>query len=140
MDEIEINLKGRSIILFDGVCNLCNGSVQFVLTRDKNRHFLYATLQGEQAEKLLKKHGKNNKDLDSFLLIENGQLYQKSTAALRVAKKLNAAWPLLYFFIIIPQPLRDTVYNFIAKNRYKWFGKRESCMLPTKETKALFLD
>lgn len=139
MGEKSINTKYSAVILFDGVCNLCNGSVQFVIKRDKKRRFRYATLQGEVAQKLLAKHPLNPIDLDSFILIEGEKIYLRSSAALRVAKQLSGLWPLLYVLIVVPKPLRDAVYNFVGKNRYKWFGQRESCMMPTPETKSLFL-
>ncbi len=128
------------IIYFDGVCNLCNSSVQFVLKRDKKKVFRFATLQGNHAKSTFAKFSLPHADLSSIVLLEHNTVYTQSTAALRIAKKLNALWPLLYLFIIIPKPIRDAVYNYIAKNRYKWFGKQESCMLPTKETQRLFLD
>jgi predicted DCC family thiol-disulfide oxidoreductase YuxK len=139
MGEKSINTRYSAVILFDGVCNLCNGSVQFVIKRDKKRRFRYATLQGEVAQKLLAKHPLNPIDLDSFILIEGEKIYLRSSAALRVAKQLSGLWPLLYVLIVVPKPLRDAVYNFVGKNRYKWFGQRESCMMPTPETKSLFL-
>ena len=139
MGKKSINTTNSAVILFDGVCNLCNGSVQFVIKRDKKRRFRYATLQSDVAQKLLAKHPLNPNDLDSFILIEGDNIYLRSTAALRVAKHLHGLWPLLYVFIAVPRPIRDAVYNFVGKNRYKWFGQRESCMMPTPETKALFL-
>ena len=130
----------QHIILFDGVCNLCNASVQFVIKRDKKRLFRYAALQGDTAQKLLANSNSPGLDLNSVVLVENGKVYDRSTAALRIARHLSGGWPLFYAFIIVPKFLRDGVYNFIAKNRYKWFGKQESCMIPTPELKSLFLD
>ena len=130
----------NQIILFDGVCNLCNGSVQFIIKRDKKSSFRFAALQGETAKKLLSNSRFSTSALESILLVDGDLIYDRSTAALKIAKQLNGLWPMLYAFIIIPKPLRDAVYNYIGKNRYKWFGKQESCMMPTPETKALFLE
>ncbi|MGG1675516.1 thiol-disulfide oxidoreductase DCC family protein [Neobacillus sp. NRS-1170] len=127
------------IVLFDGVCNLCNHSVQFILIRDANKAFKFASLQGETGQKLLKQYGLNN-DLNSFVLIENNKPYLKSTAALRVCMNLSGAWRLFPFFLVIPKPIRDFVYDVVANNRYKWFGKTESCLLPSPEWKDRFLD
>jgi predicted DCC family thiol-disulfide oxidoreductase YuxK len=140
MDQQHINLDRERLILFDGVCNLCNGAVQFVLRHDKNKLFSFAALQSETGKTLLLKYSLPKNDLSSFLLIENNKLYARSTAAIRVAKKLNGLWPVLYICIIIPPFIRDGVYNFIARNRYKWFGKKEECMIPTPELKARFLN
>ena len=125
------------VILFDGVCNLCNKSAQFIIKRDKNKKFRFAALQSAYAAKHLA--GKNIVGLDSVVLLQNDKVYTQSNAALRIAAQLEGAWPLLYVFIILPRFLRDGVYKFIAKNRYKWFGKQESCMLPRPELKDLFL-
>ncbi|WP_223590109.1 thiol-disulfide oxidoreductase DCC family protein [Neobacillus bataviensis] len=127
------------IVLFDGVCNLCNNSVHFILKRDINRSFKFASLQGETGQKLLKQYGLNTA-MNSFVLIENNKPYLKSTAALRVCMKLRGAWRLFSLFIVIPKPFRDFVYEVIANNRYKWFGKKESCLLPLPEWKDRFLD
>ena len=128
------------IILFDGVCNLCNASVQFIINRDPKHHFMFATLQGKTAEAILGGAPLAELDLNSVVLVENGKVYDRSTAALRIAKKLSGGWPLFYACIIVPRFLRDGLYNWIAKNRYKWFGKQESCMMPTPELKRLFWD
>lgn len=131
--------KKDKIILFDGVCNLCNGAVTFIIKRDKNNLFKFATLQSEIAEELLIAKLSDKELLDSIVLIENGKQYTKSSAALRIAKNLSGAYPLLYIFMVIPKFLRDWVYSIIAKNRYKWFGKRDACMIPTPELKKKFL-
>lgn len=128
------------IILFDGVCNLCNGSVQFVLKRDRGGYFKYASLQSESGQELLKKYGLPTDDYNSFVLVEGERVYTQSTAALRVARKLDGAWKILYGFILLPAFIRDAVYGLIARNRYRIFGKRESCMLPQPEWKSRFLD
>lgn len=131
--------KKDKIILFDGVCNLCNGAVTFIIKRDKNNLFKFATLQSDIAEELLIDKLSDKELLDSIVLIENGKQYTKSSAALRIAKNLSGAYPLLYIFMVIPKFLRDWVYSIIAKNRYKWFGKRDACMIPTPELKKKFL-
>ncbi len=135
-----INLENKSIILFDGVCNLCNNSVQFIIKRDSKQRFLYASLQSDAGQSILLQFQLNNSDFDSIILIENEKVYQKSTAILKIFKHLGIGWKLSYGFIIIPRFIRDGVYAFIAKNRYKWFGKREVCMIPTKELKMRFLE
>jgi predicted DCC family thiol-disulfide oxidoreductase YuxK len=127
------------IILFDGVCNLCNGSVQFVLLRDKVGYFKFASLQSEAGQALLEKYKLPKDDYNSFILVEGDRVFSKSTAALRVARKLQGPWKMLYVFNIIPAFIRDMVYSLIAKNRYRIFGKRETCMLPRPEWKGRFL-
>jgi predicted DCC family thiol-disulfide oxidoreductase YuxK len=127
------------LILFDGVCNLCNGTVQFLIKRDKRRLFRYASLQSEIGKTVIR-HFDIPGNMSSFLLVENGQLFSRSTAALRVAKKLEGGWKLLYALIFIPPFIRDAVYNFVGRNRYRFFGKQESCWLPSEEFKHLFLN
>jgi predicted DCC family thiol-disulfide oxidoreductase YuxK len=131
--------KKHSIILFDGVCNLCNSSINFVIKRDKSDEFRFTALQEEPGISLLKRHHINTKDTDSIVLIENETVYVKSSAALRVSRKLSGAWPLMYVFVIVPTFIRNGVYDYIAKNRYKWYGKQDSCMIPTPELKKKFL-
>lgn len=127
------------IILFDGVCNLCNSSVQFVIQRDSNKVFRYAALQSDFAKNLLESLNQSAPDVESVILVDGETVYYRSNAALRIAKHLNGAWPMLSIFLIVPRFIRDAVYNFIGRNRYKWFGKQESCMIPTPELKELFL-
>jgi predicted DCC family thiol-disulfide oxidoreductase YuxK len=127
------------ILLFDGVCNLCNASVQFVLKRDRQGQFRFASLQSEAAQELLRQFPEAPAGINTVVLIENGQLYTKSDAALRAAKRLPGPWPLLYGFILLPRPLRNLVYDWIARNRYRWFGKEDQCMLPRPEWKDRFL-
>jgi len=127
------------IILFDGVCNLCNSAINFVIIRDTANVFKFAPLQEKSGSLLLEKHAIDLQKIDSIVLIENNTVYVKSAAALRIAKKLSGLWPLLYIFIIIPAFIRDGVYDFIAKNRYKWFGKKNQCIIPTPSTKERFL-
>jgi predicted DCC family thiol-disulfide oxidoreductase YuxK len=129
----------HSIILFDGVCNLCNGAVNFVIKRDPGNVFKFAPLQEKQGALLLKTHAIDIQKLDSIVLIENGNVYTKSSAALRIARKMSNLWPLFFVLLIIPSFIRDGVYDFIAKNRYKWFGKKEQCIIPTPGLKEKFL-
>jgi len=127
------------IILFDGVCNFCNGAINFVLKQDKKGVFHFAPLQSEAAQKLLRQYNLSTKDFDSFVLIDNGKVYKKSSASLRVMNKLPWYWKEVQLFRIVPTIFRDTIYDFIAKNRYKWFGKKEQCMVPTPEMRSRFL-
>ncbi|HBO30877.1 MAG TPA: thiol-disulfide oxidoreductase [Leeuwenhoekiella sp.] len=128
------------IILFDGVCNLCNGAINFIIKHDPKGIFKFASLQGETGKQLLAQHNIDPQETDSIVLIDNDQVSVKSSAALRIAKNLNQGYPLLFGFMIIPTFIRNGVYDFIAANRYKWFGKKESCMLPTPELRSRFLD
>ncbi len=132
--------ENNSIILFDGVCNLCNNSVQFIIKRDKKKRFLFTSLQSDAARDILLQFQLKNSEMDSIIFIENGKIYQKSDAILKIFKHLNGMWKLSYGFVIIPKFIRDYVYKIIAKNRYRWFGKREVCMMPTKELQIRFLD
>ncbi|THV58330.1 thiol-disulfide oxidoreductase DCC family protein [Flagellimonas alvinocaridis] len=132
--------ENKKIILFDGVCNLCNGAVQFVIKRDKKDAFRYAALQSEIGEKLLKERSIDTKVVDSIILIEPGKAYYtKSDAALEIGRSFGGGYALLAIFTWIPKSIRDAIYDFVARNRYKWFGKEESCMIPTPELKAKFL-
>ena len=133
-------MKTPPIILFDGVCNLCNGAVQFIIERDKKQHFRFASLQSKIGQEYQQKAGLAIDKIDTILLVENGKIYQKSTAALRIARHLDGLWSVLYVFIIVPPFIRNAVYDFIAKNRYKWFGKQDSCWMPTPDLKKLFLE
>ncbi|HVG10481.1 MAG TPA: thiol-disulfide oxidoreductase DCC family protein [Thermoanaerobaculia bacterium] len=130
---------GEPIVLFDGVCNLCNGSVQFLLKRDPERRFRFAALQSDAGRSLMAEHGLIVDSLSSVVLIEGGKVWQESSAALRIARRLPGAWKLLWVFAAVPRPLRDAVYRWIARNRYRWFGKAETCWLPTPELEARFL-
>jgi predicted DCC family thiol-disulfide oxidoreductase YuxK len=134
--------ESHAIILFDGVCNLCNGAVQFVIHRDKHQRFRFASLQSRTGNNYLKQFGlKTGEDhLYSIVLIKNGRLYDKSSAALEIAKHLSGAWPALVIFKVVPKILRDAVYDFIAARRYRWFGKKDQCMIPTPALKARFLE
>lgn len=128
-----------ALIMFDGVCNLCNGFVQFVIARDQQGYYKFASLQSEEARPYLEKCGISAAALGSVVLYENGKCYTRSTAALRILKKLSGGWPLMFGFMIVPGFIRNQVYDLIAANRYRWFGKQESCWLPTPELKSRFL-
>ncbi len=127
------------IILFDGVCNFCNGSVNFIIERDAENYFKFAPLQSEIGEKLVNEYGIDKNAVDSVILIENGKAYTRTTAVLRIAQKLGGAWRLFYGFIIVPEFIRDYFYKLFAAYRYKIFGKTEACMMPTPELRARFL-
>ena len=133
-------MKTRKIILFDGICNLCNQSVQFVIEHDSKNQFRFASLQSDFGQDFLKKNKLEATQFDSIVFIEDDQFYTKSSAALKIAKYLDGITSWLTIFMIVPKPLRDIVYSFIAKSRYRWFGKNESCWLPTKELKAKFIE
>lgn len=130
----------KTIILFDGVCNLCNGTVQFILKRDKKNRFMFSSLQGKTGQEYLQKFNLPLDTFNSFILVENDKIYTRSTGVLRMLKHLGGTWALLYAFIIIPPFIRDAVYNLIARNRYRWFGKKETCWVPTPELKRKFLE
>ncbi|MFN2440244.1 MAG: thiol-disulfide oxidoreductase DCC family protein [Chitinophagaceae bacterium] len=126
-------------MLFDGVCNLCNRVVQFTIKRDPKGKFKFASLQSEAGQALLKKFGLRTDDFDSFVYIEDDKYFLKSSAGLHVLKELGGFWKLFYGLIIFPRPLRDFIYNIIAKTRYKIFGKRDVCMVPTPDMQERFL-
>ena len=130
----------KPIVLFDGVCNLCNGAVKFIIKRDPAGNFLFAPLQGTTGQALLEQYNLPKDDFESFVLVDNGKAYQQSTAALRIAKHLGGGWLLVYGFIIVPAFIRNAVYKLIANNRYRMFGRQESCMMPTPDIKKRFLD
>lgn len=134
------SIVNQDILLFDGVCNLCNSSVNFIIDHDPKGHFKFAALQSDFGQKKLEELGYNQEEFDSLVLLSNGQVYKKSSAALRIAKKLTGLYPLLYAFIIIPPFIRHGVYDIIARNRYKWWGKRDSCRMPTPELRARFVE
>jgi predicted DCC family thiol-disulfide oxidoreductase YuxK len=132
--------KDKKIILFDGVCNLCNSSVNKVISHDKNDIFRFASLQSDVGIAIQKHLQIDSEQLDSIILYESGKAYyHKSTAALKIMNEFGGFWKLMEVFYILPEALRNVVYNFIAKNRYKWFGKQDSCTIPTPELKAKFL-
>ena len=124
------------VVLFDGVCNLCNASVRFILARDPGGRFRFASLQSQAARRLLGDRFTG----ESIVLLEAGKIYTKSRAALRIARGLRFPWPMLYAFAAVPRPVRDAIYEWVARHRYAWFGKRDSCMLPTPGLRGRFLE
>jgi predicted DCC family thiol-disulfide oxidoreductase YuxK len=128
------------VVVFDGVCNLCCSSVQFIIKRDLKKRFRFATLQSDFGHTILKRTSLPSGNLNSIILWEEGTCYVKSTAALRIAKHLTGLWPVLSLFIIVPSVLRDSIYSIVANNRYKWFGKKTECWIPTTELNALFIE
>ena len=128
-----------AVVLFDGVCNLCNASVQFVMPRDPAGYFQFAALGSEPANRLLRGIHVEGVLPDTVVLIEDGRLFTRSDAALRIARRLTFPWPLLWAFVVVPRGVRDVVYDLVARHRYRWFGKRESCMIPAPGYVARFL-
>lgn len=126
------------IIFFDGVCNFCNASVNFIIDHDPTRRYRFASLQSKLGQKTLEKNGHSTVELDTVLLLRGGKIYQNSTAVLEIARYLKG-WSWLYVFIVIPRFVRDGVYGLIARNRYRIFGKSESCRVPTPEERTLFI-
>ena len=132
-------IREAHIVLFDGVCNLCNGAVQFIIKRDPSSKFLFASLQSEYGQSQLLKFGLDISKLHSIIVVENGKIYERSDAVLRIASRLSRPWPLISVFKILPRFLRDWVYDLVSKNRYRMFGMKNSCMIPTPELKARFV-
>jgi predicted DCC family thiol-disulfide oxidoreductase YuxK len=128
-----------AIVLFDGVCHLCSSSVHFIIRRDPRARCKFAPLQSPIGQALLHRHRLATNTFETLVLIEAGRAYTRSTAALRVARRLSGLWPVAYLGIMVPKPVRDALYRIIAQNRYKWFGQRAECMLPTPEVKERFL-
>lgn len=126
------------LVLFDGECNFCDSSVQFILKRDTKGVFKFASLQSEVGLQIIKQH-EIPRDMESFVLVDDDKAYYKSSAALHVCKNLKGLWKTLFIFIIIPRPIRNIFYNIVADNRYKWFGKKESCMIPSPEIRNRFI-
>lgn len=130
----------KKVVLFDGICNLCNRSVQFIIKHDKKDIFRFASLQSEFGQELIRNSGMHSQKVDSILLVEPGEhVFIKSTAALKIAAQLER-YSGMRFLLFLPRFLRDAVYTFIARNRYKWFGKRDECMIPTPELKSKFIE
>jgi predicted DCC family thiol-disulfide oxidoreductase YuxK len=127
-------------ILFDGVCNLCNGFVQFIIKRDRRDRFRFGALQSKAATAMLEGRMPYMEVMSTIIYVRGEHVMARSTAALNILKDLGGPWALTYLLMVIPGPLRDRIYDWVAKNRYRWFGKRESCMLPTPELKAKFID
>jgi predicted DCC family thiol-disulfide oxidoreductase YuxK len=133
-------LSDNPVVLFDGVCNLCNGSVLFIIKRDAYSKLKFTSLQSDYGIQQMNRFKLPPSALNSVLLIKDDQLFQKSNAALEIARMLDGLWPWMYVFKIVPLFIRDFVYDWIAKNRYRWFGKKEECMIPTLEMKARFIN
>lgn len=133
------NIK-HPIILFDGVCNLCAGSVQFIIKRDNSKYFRFASLQSDFAKIILQPSQLSENNFSSIILWEDGKIYTQSAAALRITKHLSGGWKLLYALIIIPAFIRNYMYSIIARHRYRWFGKKEKCWIPNDEWKDLFIE
>ncbi|MCR8844119.1 thiol-disulfide oxidoreductase DCC family protein [Paenibacillus sp. SC116] len=135
MDTVD---KLNNVILFDGECNFCDHSVQFIIKRDAQALYKFASIQSDIGQQLMKIYNVPDR-IDSVILIRNEKYYVKSSAALRICTGLNGGWKLLYYLIIVPRILRDMVYDILARNRYKWFGKKDSCMLPSPDIRKRFL-
>ncbi|MFB7158133.1 thiol-disulfide oxidoreductase DCC family protein [Lysinibacillus sp. NPDC056232] len=127
------------IILFDGVCNFCDSSVQFIIKHDQVAYFQFASIQSDVGQALLAQYEIPG-NIDSVLLIEHGKVYFESTAALKICRRLDSFWPVCYVFILIPPPIRNIMYRLFAKNRYRLFGRKESCILPTPSQRKRFLE
>ncbi len=128
-----------AIVLFDGVCNFCNSSINFIIEHDSSGYFKFAPLQSEVGEELTAKHGIDRVETDSVILVEDEKVYTHSDAALGIARHLNGIWSWAYAFRVIPRPVRDLAYKLVARNRYRLFGRRDACMMPTPEIRARFL-
>ncbi len=128
------------VLLIDGHCNMCQGLAKFVVGRDKRAVFRFASLQSELGRRLLKEGGMPEDALETFVMVDNGKYYTKSTAALRIGRKLGWPWSVAYPAIVVPRFVRDRVYRFVARRRYRWFGRSESCLLPTPEMRSRFLE
>ncbi|MDQ4120781.1 MAG: thiol-disulfide oxidoreductase DCC family protein [Acidobacteriota bacterium] len=130
----------KAIVLFDGVCNFCNGTINFIIRRDLKERFRFAPLQSEIGQRLLRQYDLNSPGIDSVVLLENGKAFTHSTAALKIAQKLGGVWQIFSIFQAVPRPVRDFFYRLFARYRYRLFGKKEVCMMPTPDIKARFLN
>jgi predicted DCC family thiol-disulfide oxidoreductase YuxK len=128
------------LILFDGVCNLCNGFVQFVIARDPLGVFQFGALQSTSGRHVLARHGRPDPLPDTIVLVADGKTYTRSTAVLHVARRLTFPWPLAFALIAVPRPIRDGIYALVARHRYRWFGRRDQCMIPTPLLRSRFID
>lgn len=133
-------LNNEPVVLFDGVCNLCNGSVTFIIRRDRTMKLKFASLQSEFGQEQMRRFNLPISSLNSVFLIKDGRLFQKSNAALEIVRMLDGLWPVFYVFKIVPKIMRDFIYDLIAENRYRWFGKKEECMIPTPDMKTRFVN
>jgi predicted DCC family thiol-disulfide oxidoreductase YuxK len=132
-------VNDKPVVLFDGVCNLCSGSVRFILKNDKEKKFLFASLQSGYGQNLLQQFNLQVDNFNSFILYQDGKIFSRSTGALKMFEQLSG-WGWVKTFWIVPKFIRDAVYSLIANNRYRWFGKKEACWLPTPDLKARFLE
>jgi predicted DCC family thiol-disulfide oxidoreductase YuxK len=130
----------HNLVLFDGVCNLCNGAVQFIIKRDPQQKFRFASLQSAVAQQYIKSLSLTGPALYSIILIKKGRAYDRSSAVLEIARDLSGLWSTVYVFKIIPAFIRDVLYSWVAKNRYRFFGKKDECMIPTADLKARFVE
>lgn len=127
-------------MLFDGVCNLCNRAVAFIIARDRRTQFGFASLQSDAGRRLLRELNGGDALPDTFVLVEDGRMFTQSTAALRIAQRLGFPWSLAALLTVLPRAIRDRAYRLVARNRYRWFGKRETCMMPTADLRRRFLE
>jgi len=134
-----MNLEGQHIILFDGVCNLCSRTVVFIIKRDKEQQFKFAPLQSDAGKKISAQLNLPSVDFDSLVYLNENKLFLRSDAVLHILKDIGYPWKIFFAFVVLPKPLRDAVYDLIARNRYRFFGKRAACMIPTTETAQRFL-
>lgn len=132
-------MESPKVVLFDGVCNLCNSSVQFLIRNDKSNKLKFASLQSDFGQNVLLDYHKDSNDFDSFIYLRDNRLLEKSTAALYVIKDLGGIYSVLFVFIFVPAFIRNALYSYVAKNRYRWFGKREQCMMPTTNLQDKFI-
>ncbi len=133
-------MKGHPVVLFDGVCNLCNGGVQYIIRHDPKGRYQFASLQSNVGRELQGRYGFDPDVINTIVLIEHGKAYSKSDAILRVARRLKGPVRLLWVMRIVPRPIRNGIYDWIGRRRYRWFGKRDECMVPTLELRERFLD
>ena len=132
-------MQAHPIILFDGICNFCDSAVNFLIRHDKKSRIRFAALQSQTGQQLLEQYNLSTTSFDTFVLIEKGKTYTRSTAALRVCRLLPGGWPIFYGFIIVPAFMRDGLYKLVAQNRYRWFAKKASCMIPDASVRQRFL-
>jgi len=133
------SISDKALILFDGVCNLCISSIRFIIARDKNGFFTFSSLQDDKSRQILSELNYHDTDPESIILILNGRIYKKSAAILKIFRHLKGMWRMLYILIVIPEFMRNLVYDFIAKRRYGWFSKREVCYIPGKSIENRFI-
>jgi len=130
----------KPLVLYDGVCHLCNGSVRFIIRRDPAKQFQFGQLQSASGRSRLEGFPTTGESMNTLVLLEAGKIYTKSTAVLRIARRLSGGWPLFYAFIVMPPFMRDTLYNVVSRYRYRWFGRSEKCMLPSQADMDRFID